>query len=198
MNDAKLEARLLTAAELELVAVTRPPEIDAPVRRRAQGRRSSPAGGARSRQGNRNAPGARDARQGRAAGRKAGAGQFGHLGQGAGFARRARAGGGGAPPPRRGAVAAFLARRGRRSSERPLERGCRDQRSRLHRATAPFPARSPCPCTGSSASPRRRRPQSTQGGRRERRGSPASRSCIPCRPNIAGRRSAIRVPTDPP
>jgi hypothetical protein len=66
------------------------------------------------------------------------------------------------------------------------------------RATAPFPARSPCPCTGSSASPRPPRRQWMQDGHRERRGSPASRSCIPCRPNIAGMHLAVRAPTDPP
>ena len=60
--------------------------------------------------------------------------------------------------------------------------------------TAPSPARSPCPWLRSSASLPRRRRRSTQGGRRGRRGSRASRSCSPCRPNIAGRRSAIRVP----
>ena len=61
-------------------------------------------------------------------------------------------------------------------------------------ATAPCPARCPCLCLRSSASLPRRRRRWRRDGRRGRRGSPASRSCSPCRPNIAGRRSAIRVP----
>ena len=62
------------------------------------------------------------------------------------------------------------------------------------RPTAPCPARSPCPCTGSSASPPRRRRLLMRDDRHGRRGSRASRSCSPCRPNIAGRRSGLRVP----
>jgi hypothetical protein len=65
-------------------------------------------------------------------------------------------------------------------------------------ATAPCPARSPCPCLRSSASPRRRRLRWRQDDRPGRRGSRASRSYIPCRPNIAGRRSAGRAQVDRP
>ena len=95
MNDAaKLEARLLSGPELELVAVTRPPEIERQSvdELKAAARRLREAHDRA--KGYRNAPGTRDARQGRAARGDAGQGQFGHRRQGASFARRAGPGGG--------------------------------------------------------------------------------------------------------
>jgi hypothetical protein len=83
MNDSpKEEARLLSGAENELVAVTRPPEIErqsvdelkSVARRLREAHDRAKAIGTRQ---------ARDARQSRAARRKAGEGQFGNLRQGA-------------------------------------------------------------------------------------------------------------------
>ena len=85
---AKLEARLLTAAELALVGITRPPEIE------RQSVDELKAAARRLREAHDRAKGigtrqAREMRQGRAAWGKAGEGQFGNRRQGAGFARRA-------------------------------------------------------------------------------------------------------------
>ena len=103
MNDAaKLEARLLTAAEIELVAVTRPPEIE----RQSVDELKSVARRLREAHDRAKAIGTRQAREmrGKAEPRGAtpGEGQFGNRRQGASVARRAGSGGGGTGPPRRG------------------------------------------------------------------------------------------------
>ena len=101
MNDAsKEEARLLTAAENELVAVTRPPAIE----RQSVDELKSVARRLREAHDRAKAIGTRQAREmrGKAEPRGAtlGEGQFGNRRQGASFARRAGPGGGGAQPPR--------------------------------------------------------------------------------------------------
>ena len=103
MNDAvKLEARLLTAAENELVAVTRPPEIE----RQSVDELKAVARRLREAHDRAKSIGTRQAREMRGRPSRAaprGEGQFGNRRQGAGFARRAGPGGGGARPPRRAA-----------------------------------------------------------------------------------------------
>ena len=103
MNDAvKLEARLLTAAENELVAVTRPPEIE----RQSVDALKAAARRLREAHDRAKSIGTRQAREMRGKaeprGAKLGEGQSGHRRQGASSARRAGSGGSGTRPPRRG------------------------------------------------------------------------------------------------
>ena len=104
MNDAsKVEARLLSGAELELVAVTRPSEIE----RQSVDELKAAARRLREAHDRAKAIGTRQAREMRGKaeprGAKPGEGQFGDSRQGASFARRAGPGRGGAQPPGGGA-----------------------------------------------------------------------------------------------
>jgi hypothetical protein len=153
MNDAvKLEARLLSGAELELVAVTRPPEIE----RQSVDELKAAARRLREAHDRAKGIGTRQAREmrGKAESR-------GNRREGAGFARRARPGGGGTAPPRGGAaLVASGAKPEIESSGRPAtffqsprriaacERGMRRRRSLGPQKADPLGFEPPLPAVG--------------------------------------------------